>query len=294
MGSLSGSACHPGNDMSVGKDTPEPPMITRNILSDREMVGLETLKHVLAVILLGVVLVSGCTRKPPVVIEAPPPSLEKERPLAGFTIQVGAFRTLNNAVLLAHSLSDFGLNAYYFKHESGLYKVRFGDFSDRESAREHAERVRTRGVIEEFYIVSPKTSAVAREAELGTDYLRNEIVSRAQSFLGIPYQWGGVSPENGFDCSGLTMAVYNLVGLSLPRSSQAQFSAGTPVSESQLGRGDLVFFRTSSSARITHVGIFTGGDSFIHAPGKSKKIRVDSLNSAYFRRRFAGARTYLK
>ena len=144
-----------------------------------------------AVILLGVVLVGGCTRKPPIVIEAPPPSLEKERPLAGFTIQVGAFRNLNNAVLLAHSLSDLGLNVYYFKHESGLYKVRFGDFSDRESAREHAERVRTRGVIEEFYIVSPDTSAVAREAELGTDYLRNEIVSRAQSFLGIPYQWGG-------------------------------------------------------------------------------------------------------
>ena len=256
--------------------------------------GRITLSFSGAVILLGVVLVGGCTRKPPVIIEAPPPSLEKERPLAGFTIQVGAFRNLNNAVLLAHSLSDFGLNVYYFKHESGLYKVRFGDFSDRESAREHAERVRTRGMIEEFYIVSPDTSAVAREAELGTDYLRNEIVSRAQSFLGIPYQWGGVSPENGFDCSGLTMAVYNLVGLSLPRSSQAQFSAGTPVSESQLGRGDLVFFRTSSSARVTHVGIFTGGDSFIHAPGKSKEIRVDSLNSAYFRRRFAGARTYLK
>jgi cell wall-associated NlpC family hydrolase len=247
-----------------------------------------------AAVALGIMLAGGCARRPPVATEAPPPSLEKERPLSGFTIQVGAFRNLSNAVRLAHSLSEFGVNAYYFKHESGLYKVRFGDFSNRESAREQAERIRDRGMIQDFYIVSPDTSAVAREAELGTGYLRNEIVSRAQSFLGIPYEWGGISPENGFDCSGLTMAVYNLVGLNLPRSSHAQYSAGTPVSPSRMGRGDLVFFRTSNSSRVSHVGIYTGGDRFIHAPGKNKTIRVDSLNSTYFRRRFAGARTYLE
>jgi hypothetical protein len=246
------------------------------------------------VILLGIFLYGGCVRKPPVATEAPRPSLEKERALAGFTIQAGAFRNLDNAVRLAHSLSDFGLNAYYFKHESGLYKVRFGDFSNRKSAQKQAERIRSKGMIEVFYIISPETSAVAKEAELGTGYLRDEIVSRAQSYLGIPYQWGGTSPESGFDCSGLTMAVYDLVGLNLPRSSHSQFSTGTPVSERQLGRGDLVFFRTSNSSRVTHVGIFTGGASFIHAPGKNKKIRVDSLYSSYFRSRFAGARTYLK
>jgi len=260
----------------------------------RERYGRTILRYAAVVILIGVVLTGGCTRKPPVVTEAPPSAPVKERTLAGFTIQVGAFRNLNNAVRLAHSLSDFGLDAYYFKHESGLYKVRFGDYPNRESAREQAEQVRARGVIEDFYIVNPETSAVAQEAELGTDYLRNAIVSRAQSFLGIPYRWGGVSAENGFDCSGLTMAVYNLVGLSLPRSSRAQYSAGTPVSEERLGRGDLVFFRTTNSTRVSHVGIFTGGDRFIHAPGRDKKIRVDSLNSSYFRSRFAGARTYLK
>jgi hypothetical protein len=245
-------------------------------------------------VLLLLLLAGACARQPRPATEITPPALERERSRAGFTIQVGAFRDLGNAVRLARSLTEFGLNVYYFKHESGLYKVRFGDFADRSSAEKTAERARARGVIAEFYIVSPETSAVAREPELGTGYLRNEIVRRAESFLGIPYRWGGTTPENGFDCSGLTMAVYNLVGLSLPRSSHAQFSAGLPVSESRLARGDLVFFRTSNSRRVTHVGIFTGGESFIHAPGTDKRIRVDSLNSSYFRPRFAGARTYLR
>ncbi|MFA9453186.1 MAG: C40 family peptidase [Candidatus Aminicenantaceae bacterium] len=266
----------------------------RAVLGSERMPGRIAAVLSAAAILLSLVLAGGCARKPQMATEVPPPVLEKERPRAGFTIQVGAFRNLSNAVRLTHSLADFGLNVYYFKHESGLYKVRFGDFSDRSSAEKMAEKARARGFIEGFYIINPETSAVAREAELGTGYLRNEIVSRAENFLGIPYQWGGTSPENGFDCSGLTMAVYNLVGLSLPRTSHAQFSIGTPVSEGQLARGDLVFFQTSNSSRVTHVGIFTGGESFIHAPGKSKKIRVDSLNSSYFRRRFAGARTYLK
>ncbi len=243
-------------------------------------------------IILILLLAGACARQPRVTTEAPAPETERSR--AGFTIQVGAFRDLGNAVRLARSLTEFGLNVYYFKHESGLYKVRFGDFSDRSSAEEMAERARARGVIAEFYIVSPETLAVAKEPELGTGYLRNEIVIRAESFLGIPYQWGGTTPENGFDCSGLTMAVYNLVGLNLPRTSHAQFFTGTHVSEGQLGRGDLVFFRTSNSQRVTHVGIYTGGESFIHAPGKDKRIRVDSLNSSYFRPRFAGARTFLK
>jgi len=124
------------------------------------------LPYTAAVILIGVVLTGGCTRRPRIVTEAPIPSPEKVRPRAGFTIQVGAFRNLNNAVRLAHSLSEFGIDAYYFKHESGLFKVRFGDFSDRDSAHKQAEQVRARGMIEEFYIVSPETSAVAREADV--------------------------------------------------------------------------------------------------------------------------------
>lgn len=238
---------------------------------------------------------TGCTRKPEIRDRVPPPRpVVKERARTGYTIQVGAFRNLGNAVRLAGTLSEFGLNAYYFKHESGLYKVRFGNYADQRSAQSQAESIRTQGVIQEFYIVRPETTAASREPELGTGYLRSVIVSKAESYLGVPYQWGGTSVENGFDCSGLTMAVYDLVGLNLPRSSRAQYAVGTPVDHSGIRKGDLVFFKTSDSPRVSHVGIYTGGDSFIHAPGKNKKIRVDRLTSSYFRSRYAGARTFLK
>ena len=211
----------------------------------------------------------------------------------GYTIQVGAFRDLGNAVRLTRSLRQYDLNVYYFKHESGLYKVRFGDFSSKKIALDEAEDIRASGVIQEFYIVSPEEHAVGREPLEGSIQLRAEIVLRAESYLGVPYQWGGTSPENGFDCSGLTMAVYNLVGLNLPRSSRDQFAAGTPVPKNKLERGDLVFFETAGRGRVSHVGIYTGEDRFIHAPGKNKQIRFDSLSSGYFRSRYAGARTYL-
>jgi cell wall-associated NlpC family hydrolase len=65
-------------------------------------------------------------------------------------------------------------------------------------------------------------------------FLRGEIVKTARSFIGLPYLWGGSSPESGFDCSGLAMAVYHLNGLDLPRSSREQFESGSPVERDEL------------------------------------------------------------
>jgi len=79
----------------------------------------------------------------------------------------------------------------------------------------------------------------------------------------------------------------------LPRTSLAQFRSGTPVSRENLEKGDLVFFLGQRRKSISHVGIYTGDGNFIHAPGKDKRIRVESLSNQYFRDRFAGARTYL-
>jgi cell wall-associated NlpC family hydrolase len=186
------------------------------------------------------------------------------------------------------------LQAYYFVHESGLYKVRFGDFLTREEARQRAESLKKKGIFEEYFIVSPDEYAIAHRRQFGSDYLRAELVETAKSFIGVPYSWGGVSPEQGFDCSGLTMAVYKLNGLNLPRSSRGQWGLGTPVERSQLQKGDLVFFATGERGKVSHVGIYTGSGAFIHAPGKNKKIRVESLFSFYFQSRFVGGRTYLK
>ncbi len=225
------------------------------------------------------------------------PKKEPYRPVKmlsrmGYAIQAGAFRNLNNAIRLAQSLSTYDLNAYYFMDNSGLYKVRFGNFTTKEAALEQAEKTRFEGIITEFYIVNPFEYPVVKKKEYGRSSLRDEIVERAENYIGLPYQWGGTSPRKGFDCSGLTMAVYRLVGLDLPRTSNKQFNTGRPIQKSQLTKGDLVFF-SPSGRQVSHVGIYTGGNTFIHAPGKKKRIRKDSLADNYFKTTYAGARTYL-
>jgi cell wall-associated NlpC family hydrolase len=244
-------------------------------------------------IVVFIFLFISCSHNSSVALEASPQSDQWTVSKTGFVIQVGAFRNLDNAVRLTLSLNAKNLDAYYFKHESGLYKVRFGNYLSRRPAQENAERLKQAGFIQEYFIVSPETYAVSQAEESGLESVRKEIVARAHSFLGMPYRWGGYTQENGFDCSGLTMAVYDLVGLHLPRTSLAQFRTGTPVSKENLDRGDLVFFLSQNRNRISHVGIYTGDGNFIHAPGKNKIIRVESLSNQYFQNRFAGARTYL-
>ena len=210
----------------------------------------------------------------------------------GYTIQVGAFSDVDNAARLTQSLEEKNIPAYYFVHRSGLYKVRFGNFPTKVSARRAATKMKKNGTIEDFYIVSPETYPASKQKQYGQDFLRKSIVKTAKSFLGIPYKWGGTNAEDGFDCSGLTMAVYQLNGLDLPRTSRQQFKAGYKVQLYELRKGDLVFFDTAGKNRVSHVGIYAGNNTFIHAPRKGKNIRVTSLNNSYFKKRYLGAKTF--
>ena len=209
------------------------------------------------------------------------------------TIQVGAFSNLNNAVKFTEKLQANGINAYYFRHETGLFKVRFGNYASRKDARNQAEHLNSIGMIEDYYIVGPE-DFVARSGQAGdNEHLRNEIVRTAQQYIGIPYRWGGDSPRTGFDCSGLTMVVYRLNGLDLPRASAQQWQAGTPIERSQLAKGDLVFFATAGGRRVSHVGIYTGDGNFLHAPSRGRRIRLSPLSGTYYKSRYLGARSYL-
>ncbi|MCE5262962.1 MAG: NlpC/P60 family protein [Deltaproteobacteria bacterium] len=213
-------------------------------------------------------------------------------PRLGYTIQAGAFANAENAVRLTRSLQEKGLDATYFVARQGLYKVRFGNFTTREQARARADEVRKEGIIGEFYIVRPEEYAVSQRESRGEAYLREELVRSARSFLGVPYLWGGASAETGFDCSGLTMTVYQLNGLDLPRTTREQFGLGTPVDRTSLEKGDLIFFGAPGD-KISHVGIYAGNGLFIHAPGRGKKICADDLSKEYYSRAFIGARSYL-
>jgi hypothetical protein len=222
----------------------------------------------------------------------PTPVAEK-LPRMAFTIQAGAFSGVENAAKLTAYLNNNDLNAYYFVYKKGLYKVRFGNFSTKEGARRKAEALLTAGIIKEYYIVRPEEYSASKERKDGETYLRDELTKTAESFIGVPYQWGGASPQGGFDCSGLAMAVYRLNGLNLPRTSQAQYTKGTYVKGGALSKGDLVFFAISGKGAVSHVGIYVGGNAFIHAPRSGKKVRRDTLSNGYYKKRYRGARTYL-
>jgi cell wall-associated NlpC family hydrolase len=201
---------------------------------------------------------------------------------------------VDNAVRLTKRLEGQGLTAYYFRHRDGLYKVRFGDFTSRAEAGSAAEKLVSADIIGEYYIVSPEDYAGADRRTYGPENLRNDVVKTAESFIGLPYKWGGSSRKEGFDCSGLTMAVYRLNGLNLPRTSKEQFSSGTPVTRSSLNKGDLVFFKISKGRKVSHVGVYVGGGKFIHSPGQGKTIRVSSISNRYYASRYVGARSYIR
>jgi cell wall-associated NlpC family hydrolase len=207
---------------------------------------------------------------------------------------VGAFSFPDNAETLARALKAQGLDAYCLSDESGLYKVRFGDFPSREAAVREAERLLNKALIKDYFIARTGDYSVSKQSLSGEDEFREKLVATAERFMGGEYSWGGTSSHNGFDCSGLARAIYQLNGLILPRSAAEQFRAGTAVPKDRLLKGDLVFFAASPNRTISHVGIYVGETAFIHAPGKNRKIRKDSLDTGYFKEHFSGARTYLK
>ena len=247
-------------------------------------------------ILLGIpallLLITGCGVR---TIEPERPSISRETGLqqVGYTIQVGAFSNIDNAVRLTASLKRQNLDAYHFIDSSGLYKVRFENFATKTDARQRAENLQRKGIIDSFYIARPDAYAATRHDGKGNQRFREQIVKTARGYVGVPYRWGGESPRTGFDCSGFTMVVYRLNGLDLPRSSRQQWKVGKRIDRRELQKGDLVFFATAGGSRVSHVGIYSGKGKFLHAPRRGSRIKTSSLSSNYFRTRYVGARSYL-
>lgn len=238
-------------------------------------------------------LTSGCSILSPKPVETSLRPQQSGTLKLAYTIEVGAFSEAERAAHLSALLEKQGVKAYYFRHSDGLYKVRFGNYLSIQTATEQAENFLQTGMIADYCILRAESNDTAHNGELGENFLRQKLLDTAVEFVGIGYNWGGTSKQEGFDCSGLTMAVYQVNGLNLPRTSKGQFQSGKPVAKQELKKGDLVFFATRGGKRITHVGIYAGNGTFIHAPGKGKRIETASLFSDYFASRYVGARTYL-
>jgi hypothetical protein len=248
-----------------------------------------------------VVYIKGeLVRTTPKKAPSPKPSVPPAVPLdikvskMGYTVQVGAYSVAENAEKMLTSLEGYNYDPYLYRDDSGLFKVRFGNFDSLSSAESRANALKAKGIISDYFIISPDyypPAVVTPKGDTGGG-LRGEIVKSAQSYIGVPYIWGG-SSRKGIDCSGLTQAVYSLNGLSIPRSSREQFSRGVSVSRSSLQPGDLVFFATSGGRTVSHVGVYIGNNQFIHAPSRGKRVTSASLLDPYFSKVYAGARSYL-
>ena len=103
--------------------------------------------------------------------------------------------------------------------------------------------------------------------------------------VGVPYRWGGSSPANGFDCSGLVSWAYARLGVQLPHSSYALYDLGRRVRSSRLKPGDLLFF-----FGLGHVGMYIGHGRMVHAPRAGKLVEVVKLRGSYYGGQLVGAR----
>ncbi len=164
---------------------------------------------------------------------------------------------------------------------------------------------RTTGYVKSEYVMTKTAydnmnkkkskSSTSSKAKSGTNSNANPapsskgqaIVNAAKKYIGVKYVYGGTSPK-GFDCSGLVQYVCREVGISVNRTSRAQYSNGVAVSKSNLQAGDLVFF--SKGSGISHVGIYAGGGQVIHAPSPGKRVCYIPLSTICGYSTYVGAR----
>ena len=106
---------------------------------------------------------------------------------------------------------------------------------------------------------------------------RSSAMQKALGKLGAGYQWGATGPS-AFDCSGLVFWSYRQVGVTLPRTSRAMSGVGTPVAESNLQPGDLVFFYQP----VSHVAIYIGNGNVVHASTSGSPVKISALSEMPF------------
>ncbi|MGL5700709.1 MAG: C40 family peptidase [Kluyvera sp.] len=133
--------------------------------------------------------------------------------------------------------------------------------------------------------LSPKTTAKLRT-----------VLHRLESQLGKPYLWGGVSPRDGFDCSGLVFYAFNhVLERKLPRTANGMYQDNNlkSIHQSRLKQGDLIFFNINQRPGADHVGVYLGDGRFIEAPRTGLNIRISELSDKFWQSHYLGARRVL-
>lgn len=178
--------------------------------------------------------------------------------------------------------------------EDGWYKVRVngveGYIAKQYLSDKPLEVTNRSSNVDRTSVLDASNEISNTETDAGTSSSKTtDIVEYAKTFLGSKYVAGGSNPKTGFDCSGFTYYVYKNFGYTLNRSSSAQAKNGIEVDKSDLQLGDLVLF-SQGSKKIGHVGIYIGGNNFIHAANATKGVVITSLSNSYYKENYVTAR----
>ncbi|MDR2187408.1 MAG: C40 family peptidase [Azonexus sp.] len=120
-----------------------------------------------------------------------------------------------------------------------------------------------------------------------------DVILEGLKLVGVRYRLGGNDENSGLDCSGFVRLVFkDSIGRLLPRTAREMSEVGQRIDSSELKPGDLVFFNTMRRA-FSHVGIYLGDNHFMHAPRTGAEVRVESMDSSYWLKRYNGARRIL-
>lgn len=150
-----------------------------------------------------------------------------------------------------------------------------------------------------FAIIAGSRAALhgqaARMSPEETKKSRAALVAYSKQFIGCPYQLGAIGPD-AFDCSGLIFTcAREAIGQQLPRKTTAMFSFCSDVADGEIEAGDLVFFKTTASNEVSHVGIYLGNSQFIHAAsdGPNTGVIISSLRESYWKSHYYTAKRFL-
>ncbi|MBR2916583.1 MAG: C40 family peptidase [Clostridia bacterium] len=135
------------------------------------------------------------------------------------------------------------------------------------------------GYVSIDYIKIMEGNLPARDASVLTK--GQAVLEIAKQYLGLPYRYGGNTPQTGFDCSGFVKYVYAQMGVNLNRVAADQMSNGIWVDPSALQVGDIIGFY-NSSGYISHVGIYAGNGMMIHSPQTGDVIKYESVVSGNY------------
>jgi cell wall-associated NlpC family hydrolase len=142
-------------------------------------------------------------------------------------------------------------------------------------------------------LVKPATSNTSdnrEKAECIAPTIGEKAAFTAVSMIGRPYKYRGNSPA-GFDCSGLVQYSYLAAGLDVPHGTKALKAITLPIDET-MQTGDLLFFNERGKT-YSHVGIYLGGDTFVHAPGTGRQVETESLEDPHWKSSFVEARRFM-